>query len=64
MPLTTKSAELQIVDPDDPCHEKVDIFVIQADNAGYSLEEIEFFANGALEVFCYGYTWEDVYNAN
>ena len=46
------------------CLDQVHIFVTQADNSGFfTEEEIQWWANGALAVYCYGYSWDDVFNA-
>lgn len=45
------------------CHDRIAILVTQADNAGWSIEELTWLSNGALAVYCYGYTWDDVYAA-
>ena len=43
------------------CLDQVHIFVTQAENSGYFTdEEIIFLGNGALAVYCYGYSWNDV----
>ncbi|MEZ4855090.1 MAG: hypothetical protein R2812_01285 [Gelidibacter sp.] len=45
----------------DDCWSQVQTFVLQAERAGKSLEELEFLSNGAYAVFCFGYSWDDVY---
>lgn len=44
------------------CLDQVDILVGQADAAGWSMSELTWLSNAALAVYCYGYTWDDVYN--
>lgn len=45
---------------EEDCYDRVHMTIIQADNAGLSVEEIEQIAQIALAVYCYGYDLEDI----
>jgi hypothetical protein len=46
------------------CEDQMDIFMAQAINSElYNDSELAWFQNGALAVYCYGYSWDDVINA-
>ena len=53
---------LNTADSEMDCIDRIDITVAQAYNAGYSDEDVLFFANAQLAV-CMGYTIQEVYEA-
>ncbi len=61
---TASSDILEVYEDEYDCYDRVEIMVIQADNAGWTIEELAWLTNAAYAVYCYGYTWEDVYNAD
>lgn len=50
------------IESETDCYDKVEIAIIQADNAGLSAYEITWIANAFEAHYCYGYSWEDIFS--
>lgn len=62
--LLMSSSSLTAATIEADCEDEMDIFMAQAVNSElYNDSELAWFQNGALAVFCYGYSWDDVINA-
>lgn len=63
--LNAENAEENNSGVTDDCMERVSITVTQANNSQqFSLEEIEFISQVALAHYCYGYSLEEIFDAN
>ena len=57
-------SSVNIIEKEKDCMDDVIIFVTQAANSGqFDESELAWWTNGAYAVYCYGYTWEDVFYA-
>lgn len=46
------------------CFDRVELMIIQADRAGWSATELTWLSNAAEAVYCYGYSWDDIWANN
>ena len=58
-----KSYEINNASEGKDCLDAVAITVAQAESAGWSESELYWLTNAANAVYCYGYSWQDVFDA-
>lgn len=47
------------IDDEVDCYDQVYMVTVMADAAGYSIQEVEWFSQVALAIYCHGYSIDD-----